>query len=742
MARFSRRSFLGGVIASGAAAAAPKKAVSAEPEKAEAQSVATTRSTPIDFCYAPRLSQATICFPDDPKKSLVGQAGELRYGFANALIVGMEDFATVCTFSLAGMQDDRVVRQWLEAPNTPIVHTLVERPTATLELVAFATRHQNEGRVDNVLLTILPREAPVVAIPRIHVRTCAQLKQVTGPPVIVVNDVATSKPFLVAAKLGPAHDYATFWEEAGYTLYLPHGTASHEQPLRYLVRFPQEGQSPDALQGMLQQPDILLGEAREFWKQWKPFGSVAWSYPGKHSEFLTACARNIQQARELKNDKLVFQVGPTVYRGLWIVDGNFLLEAARYLGYDKEADEGLLSEWAKQLPTGQVVAGGGGEHWKDTAIAMFTLVRQCELKQDWQFFRDLEPNVRRAIDFLQKLRDDGRNGNSLNGHYGLLAPGFADGGIGGVRSEFTNTVWTLAGLKAVGDAADRLKMNSLQMARTFYDELHSAFLAAAKQEMVHDPRGFDYLPMLAHDDTAWHDPDPWNRPRPQTAQWALSHAIYPGLVFEKNDPIVRGHVALLQSCTQEDVPAETGWLWHESVWNYNASFAAHVYLWAGLPEWADRTFRGFLNHASPLYCWREEQPLQHALIGQDWGDMPHNWASAECVRYLRHMLLLEDGSRMRLLQGVVTPRSAERHPFRLDNTPTRFGRAEFNLEPTGSSGWKLEFNIEPAQPPQNVELPVAVAGRRFARVAGANFRVEENIVMIDPKATKWVAFWD
>jgi len=42
-----------------------------------------------------------------------------------------------------------------------------------------------------------------------------------------------------------------------------------------------------------------------------------------------------------------------VYRNLWIVDGNFLLEAARYLGYDKEADDGLLSEWAKQVPSGR-----------------------------------------------------------------------------------------------------------------------------------------------------------------------------------------------------------------------------------------------------------------------------------------------------------------------------------------------------------------------------------------------------
>ena len=462
----------------------------------------------------------------------MGQAGDLRYDFGKGLQVGGEDFGTVCTFSLAGMQDDRVVRQWMEDPHVPIVHTLIDRPAASLELTAFATRHAKEGRVDNVLLTISPKQSKVAAIPRLHVRTCRRLKQISGPPTVVVSDTEANNPFLLAAKMGPTADFAQFWEEGGYTLYLPHGEAERDQPLHYFVRFPQEDQPADLLAEMLQESEILLEEARAFWKQWEPFGSVAWSYPGKHGEFLIACARNIQQAREMKDGRLVFEVGPTLYRNLWIVDGNFLLEAARYLGYDKEADEGLLSEWAKQLPSGQIVAGGGGEHWKDTAIAIFTLVRQCELKQNWQLFKDLEPNVRHAIDFLVQLRSQARAGDSSNGRYGLLAPGFADGGIGGVRSEFTNTVWALAGLKAVTGAADQLGID-LASGRTLYQQLHAAFQAAAKLEMVRHPDGFEYLPMLAHDDPSWRDPDPWQRPRPQTAQWALSHAIFPGLVFDR-----------------------------------------------------------------------------------------------------------------------------------------------------------------------------------------------------------------
>ncbi len=653
----------------------------------------------------------------------------------------MENFGTVIEFSLAGFQDDKIVRQWIESPATPIVHTLIDRPAARFELITFATRHPGEGRVDNVLLSVKSKSGRVAVLPKIHIRTCDRLElENYTVPSATVRRQGSESPLLVAAQLNSNLGSCMLWEEDGFTLYLTHGEATEEAAARYFIRLPQEDQTAETLREHWHDSEELLAEAREFWRSWKLFGATSWIYPGQHGEFLAACARNIQQAREVKNDRLVFEVGPTQYRGLWIVDGNFLLEAARYLGYDQAADEGLRSEWSKQAESGQVIAESGGEHWKDTAIAMFTLVRQCELKQDWTFFRELEPNLVRALDFLISLRDKARSGTSINGRYGLLAPGFADGGIDGVRSEFTNTVWTLAALRAVAGTADQLKMSSLARAGEFFRELYEAFQQMAKREMVRHPAGFEYLPMIAHDDPSVADPDPWNRPRPQTAQWALSHSIFPGEVFEKNDPIVRGHIALLQSCTQEDVPAETGWLWHDSLWTYNASFAAHVYLWVGQGDWAHRTFTGFLNHASPLYCWREEQPLQHALAGQDWGDMPHNWASAECVRYLRHMLALEDGKSLRLLNGITAKELLPTAHYSLQNSPTRFGRINLELEPAGARGWRLRFDRASGISPSSVSLPAKVGPMQVQKVVGAASKIKGAIVEVDPGAKKWDAF--
>jgi hypothetical protein len=744
MCSVNRREFVAGLVGSTAALAAPKAAADVAHRNPDWHLLTPDLAEPatVDFRYAPHHSQSTICFPDDPNKTIVGQNGDLRYGFAKALLVGMEDFATVIEFSLAGFQDDKVARQWIEAPGAPIVHTLIERPAVTFELIAFASRHSDEGRVDNVLMSIQSRGGSVAVAPKVHMRSCEKLElEDYDSSVATAIFHASKSPLLVGAKLGQTSEKCVWWEEGGFTLYLPHGDAAPEREARYFFRLPQEKQTATVLREHLQDPEMLLAETREFWSKWKPFGTTAWSYPNRHGEFLTACARNIQQAREGKDGRLVFQVGPTVYRGLWIVDGNFLLEAARYLGYDKEADQGLQSEWSKQADSGQVIASGGGEHWKDTAIAMFTLVRQCELKQDWSLFRELEPNVSRAVDFLVGLRDQARMGKSTNGRHELLAPGFADGGIGGVRSEFTNTVWTLAGLRAVADAARQQNIPTLDKAGEFYKELYAALQKTTKKQMVRHSAGFEYLPMIAGDDPSVNDPDPWARPRPQTAQWALSHAIYPGLVFDQADPIVRGHVALLQACTQEDVPIETGWLWHDSLWTYNASFAAHVYLWAGLGDWAHRTFTGFLNHASPLYCWREEQPLQRALVGQDWGDMPHNWASAECVRYLRHMLALEDGQKLRLLEGITAAELNGSTAYLLRDSPTRFGRINLAFEPAGARRWRLQFERAQGPVPASVAIPETIGNLSIAEISKAPYKKEFGKIEVDPEAMRWEAFW-
>ncbi|MGA7887183.1 MAG: hypothetical protein WCA44_15700 [Acidobacteriaceae bacterium] len=744
MKRINRRAFLAGGAAAGVLSGADLAAALQGTVAPRAQD-APTGETGMDFRFAPAEWQSTVCFPDDPDKTVIGKWGDLRYDFPSSPFSGIDQFGTIVEFTLAGMPRSHWGSQRMEEPGISIVHTVIEQPSATMELIAFPTRREGEGRVDNVLMEIRAKAGDVIAAPRVRIWSNSEFR--LGPNTGSANNVCRGPeetPWMVCI---PQNAYPTsgdlFWRgaEGGYEFFMEHGAARKGNPMRVLFRLPQKGAS-----GRIDTDvpgEQLLEETRGWWRSWRPFdGKVSWSLPSAKGDFLIACARNIQQAREVKDGMLVFEVGPTVYRGMWIVDGNFLLEAARYLGYDQAADQGLLSEWQHQVSTGQIIASAGNEHWKDTAIAMFTLARACELKQDWTMMRQLAPQVGHAVEFLIQLRDQGRTGDSPNGKYGILPPGFADGGMGGIHYEFTNTLWALAGLRAVSRANEKLGLSDLNRAAGFYQELQAAFEAAARDQMVTDPRGFRYLPMLMSQDPAMHL-DAWDRPRPQTCQWALSHTIFPGEVFAKDNPIVRGHLALMQACTQEDVPAETGWLHHGGVWNYNAAFVAEVYLWAGLRGWAHRTFTGYLNHASPLHAWREEQPLQDSLIGELWGDMPHNWASAECIRYLRHMLVLEDGRKLRLLDGLLPVDLRERKGFTVTQTPTRFGRVSLDVQPSGVRGWKAHFARIAGEAPESVELRASLApGAELSRIQGAAMRKGANgEISIDPASSEWTATW-
>ncbi|MBI4888995.1 MAG: hypothetical protein HY821_00130, partial [Acidobacteria bacterium] len=630
----------------------------------------------LDFRYTPLQWQTAYCFPDDPYKSLVDHRGALLCGHPGRK--GIDFLPLIVEFTLLGMEDNRVTRQQLEAPGVPIVHTHVERPNGRFEIITFATNRSGEGRVDNVLITPSAR-----AVPILNLRTRGTVA-VTGS-----SATLDAKPLLTANRPPRLRDTASGWQ-----LQFP----LEQQGGEVLLRFPQQGQAVEAKDGR-----ALLDEARAWWKQWRPFaGSVDWELPRPYMDFLTACARNILQAREVRNGDLTFQVGPTCYRGLWVVDGHFILESARYLGYQEEAHKGLRTTWNYQRPDGALDAGGGPEHYKDAAIAMFSTVRQCELSQNWADFQQFLPNIRRAAAFLNSRRDPAR--------HGLIVPGFADGGFTkGI--EFTNTLWSLAGLQSAAAAPGGESLKTLS------DELRAGFDAAARQEMLRHPSGFDYLPMVLKEDPAWQRSE-WDRPRPQVAQWALSQAIFPGVVFAPSDPIVRGHIALMRSCTREDLPIETGWLPHEGLWTYNAGFAAHAALWAGDAPYARTVFHGFLNHASPLYCWREEQPVRGSLVSGYVGDMPHNWASAECVLYLRHMLALEDQGSLRLLAGIASSDLSFQAPFRLADTPTRFGPVTLSLTPE-KTGWTLVFRRGAGPAPQAVQVPSALGPLPFRGAKGA-----------------------
>jgi len=429
-------------------------------------------------------------------------------------------------------------------------------------------------------------------------------------------------------------------------------------------------------------------EAEKYWQKLNlPYGAIEVPDPAVQA-LLDSSIRNIYQAREIKKGLPAFQVGPTCYRGLWVVDGSFIMEAVAYLGRAMEARNGIKYLLSFQRPDGAFMLIDG--HWKETGIVLWAVTRHARLTGDKKWLREVWPNLERGFDFIRKMRQMPPAGSP---NAGLIPDGFSDGGLADKVPEYTNIYWTLAGMRAAVRAARWLGLDETAAEwQREYEDFYQTFRKAAERDQRTDAHGHQYLPIrMAKGEGIL----------PQKAQWAFCHAVFPGQVFRVDDPLVQGNMAMLKAVESEGLVLDTGWL-GKGIWNYFGSFYAHAWLWLGYGEKAAQTLYAFGNHASPLLVWREEQmPVgQGAAVV---GDMPHNWASAEFIRLIRHLIVLERGSELHLFEGLPRTWLKPGATIRLKEIATEFGPVSLELEVDkyGATA-RLRLEAPRREPPQRI----------------------------------------
>ena len=407
--------------------------------------------------------------------------------------------------------------------------------------------------------------------------------------------------------------------------------------------------------------------------------------------------RNIWQAREIKNGLPAFQVGATCYRGLWIVDGAFILEAATMLGAGDQARAGIAYELTFQQPDGRFEILP--RFFKENGIVLWTWTRHARLTQDKAWLRSIWPKLEKTVAFIKRLRKESyQDASPLND--GLMPPGSVDGGIGGDRP-----VRILERVLEPDGPEGRHRRRPLARQRRAGGRVAKGirrFLRHLPQ--VRAPR------LAATTSTATAIcPSSWrsktgssstartpNGISPAKAQWAFCHAVYPGQLFDKTDPLVKGNLEMLKTYEKEGMVTSTGWL-TGGIWNYFASFYGHSWLWQGDGQKAAEVLYAYANHASPLYAWIEEQGLKNEPIREN-GDFPHNWASAEFIRLTVHLLALDRNKEMHLFEGLPKQWTKPGMVTRLDKIVTPFGPLTCSLR-VSDDGSKATLKVEPLSDP-------------------------------------------
>lgn len=727
--------------------------------------MATTRT--IDFRYAPPVSWTNICYPDDPYKSLVSETGALLYGF-ESLIFFSWHFKRVVEFSLISADKPISITQRTESARVPVVITTLTYPTAVLELRSFAHQDPHGRRTDVVLWEIRVNREIDEILTGLHIdlteqgvvftgRSVAPARAIFATPIDSFvapefwrsintyqvedeNDPPPGDLVLVSSPQRLVHIHPTGFRPAGSLGTDPRIVKGGEK-IQGAIILPLNYQDTTGLDEAW--AHRALAEVQRFWNGF-PLLRNAFQVPDPAvMDMVVALARNILQAREIKDNLPVFQVGPTCYRGLWIVDGHFFLEAAQYLGYGDDAMGGIGTLLKHVQPDGSIARMLF--HTKESGIAIATMIRQMELAGQDDHLEELWPTILNAVTYIEGLRAQADALPADAPNHGLVPASFGDGGVGGDRGEYTTPVWMLFGLKEATAAAARLGYSAdAARLRNDYETLLANFRAHVQKHQQFLPDGTPYLPPV-YDDSGLHHwvpgyPEEIQRHdqlQPESATWALLQTIWPGEVFAPDDPIVQNLLHLMDLVDDEEgVPATTGWLPYRAVWNYHASFAAHVWLYAGRPDKAVDYLYAFANHAAPTRVWREEQSLKSSHNGQLIGDMPHNWASAEFIRLVRHLLVFERGESLDLLPGLPEEWVYPGAVTELAQTPTRFGPVSLRMTVGEAGHFTVVVTLDKDWQRQPASVRVRLPPGAPVTANGAAQRVPADGWLALPAATK------
>jgi hypothetical protein len=654
----------------------------------------------LDFRYRPERWQACLGLPDDPFKTIIGSNGGLYYKFGKGP-PKYEQFEARLLAELEAEGERSARTQELYSARVPIVTTRQRRGGLELQQAAWAgapdgatVAEWSPRRRDFLWLTASNANATAtpgklqlqidagMAVRLDETRTrlveektperafCAFSRPCDAPALASANRPGTTRPM---------------------TLSWNCGVLAPRQRFEVLVTVPQ-GDQARGNSGVYDAASELQRAVR-FWES-APLPYDRIQVPDAAAQgLLDSCIRNLYQARELKNGQCKFQVGPTCYRGSWAADGAFILETIAYLGRPMEARAGLEQQIDKDD------GPGGVEFSKKAGLRLWLLWRHAQLTGDRQWLGQMWPRVTREVQQIMEYRRMTRS-DPNQPNCGLMPAGFGDGGLGGPFREYSNIYWTLAGLRAAIEAAQWLNKPA-EAWQAEFDDYWTVFDRARHRDQQTDNAGHTYVPPVMKGEPAQ---------LPQRGAWAFLQSIYPGRVFAPDDPLMRGTLAMLDSNQREGLIFGTGWI-ADGVWNYAGSFYAHAHLWLGHGRKAAATLYAFGNHACPLLCWREEQKPAGEPPAYC-GDMPHNWASAEFIRLIRHLMVLERGAELHLLEGLPPSWTKPGAQTRLTDIPTSFGSMSLALRiaPDGRAA-TLDLDPPRREPMTKIVVHLEAFGR-------------------------------
>jgi hypothetical protein len=181
-------------------------------------------------------------------------------------------------------------------------------------------------------------------------------------------------------------------------------------------------------------------------------------------------------------------------------------------------------------------------------------------------------------------------------------------------------------------------------------------------------------------------------------------------------------------------------------WAYIAVDYGLSYLRRGEPDRAADWFYVYVDHASGCLDWGEGVDTKAVFTEYDpprpgiraGGQMPHGWASAMYVSYLRNLMLQEQGNDLHIAPGTPRKWLGQSQPIGVEHAPTQFGTVSYKLQADPDRETiHGRITLNPQRKPERLLVHVRAPGGRGIRkvsVNGQNWNafVGDTVVITNP----------
>jgi hypothetical protein len=415
-----------------------------------------------------------------------------------------------------------------------------------------------------------------------------------------------------------------------------------------------------------------------------PYGHITVADPAIQA-FVDASLRTLYQARENINGQSQFNSSFTLYRGLWAGDVVYVTNLAAMLGDSAIGRQTFDALFAHQNADGIIDELHPQKIFRTTAEVLWGVERDAQITGDWSYARSRWPDILRGVQGIRGLREQ-TLAHPDAAYFGMLPPGFSDGGIIDIGAEYSSVYCTITGLnatvrtaRALGHDRDAAEIQALA------DDFLAAFNRNRTRDQRRDAHGNLYLPVRV----GFKGTDPI----PQLTQWAVFDAHLNGEGWlPSHHELVTGTLALTESVEKQGLPVSLGWM-PGGNWAGMGMFIAFQHLVLGHDAKTADMLYAAANHASPFGTWVEEQSLVGAPLKLA-GDQPHCFASAMFAHLTGAMLAYEREGTLHLLGSVPAEWLRAGAINRLDGWHTAAGTVTLALT-VSADGRTVALQVDP-----------------------------------------------